>query len=112
MPKPLQDAYLRINPDPAALLNMHNKDRDRMIAFTDWSDDDLRSIKAPALIINANKDVVRNEHALKMSKLLPNAELIILPGEHGAYLGEICTALPGSKLPEITTEIVKEFLEK
>jgi pimeloyl-ACP methyl ester carboxylesterase len=112
MPKPLQDAFLKINPDTNALLNMHNKDRDRMIAFPDWSDDDLRSIKAPALIINGDKDVITNEHALKMSKLMPNAELIILPGVHGAYLGEICTAVPGSKLPGITVEMVDEFLKK
>jgi len=112
MPKPLQDAFLKINPDTSALLAMHNKDRDRMIAFPDWSDDDLRSIKAPALIINGDKDVVTNEHVLKMSKLIPNAELMILPGVHGAYLGEICTAVPGSKLPGMTVEVVEEFLEK
>ena len=112
MPKPLQDAFLKINPDTNALLNMHNKDRERMIAFPDWSDDDLRFIKAPALIINGDKDVITNEHALKMSKLMPNAELIILPGVHGAYLGEICVAVPGSKLPVITVEVVDEFLKK
>lgn len=112
MPKPLQDAFLKINPDTNALLTMHNKDRDRMIAFTDISDDDLKSIKSPALIINADKDVITNEHALKMSKVIPNAALMILPGVHGAYLGEICAAVPGSKLPEMTIEIVEEFLEK
>jgi len=112
MPKPLQEAFLKINPDTSALLTMHNKDRDRMIAFTDISDDDLRSIKAPALIINGDKDVITNEHALKMSKVIPNAELMILPGVHGAYIGEICVAVPGSKLPEMTVEVVEEFLEK
>ena len=112
MPKPLQEAFLKINPDSGALLIMHNKDRDRMIAFTDISDDDLGSIKAPALIINGDKDVITNEHALKMSKVISNAELMILPGEHGAYLGEICAAVPGSKLPGVTVEVVEEFLEK
>ena len=112
MPKPLQEAFLKINPDTSALLTMHNKDRDRMIAFTDISDDDLRSIKAPALIINGDKDVITNEHALKMSTVIPNAELMILPGVHGAYIGEICVAVPGSKLPEMTVEVVEEFLEK
>jgi len=112
MPKPLQDAFFKINPDTNALLTMHNKDRDRMIAFPDWSDDDLKSIKAPALIINGDKDVVTNEHVLKISGLIPNAELMILPGVHGAYLGEVCTAVPGSKLPGMTVEVVEEFLEK
>jgi pimeloyl-ACP methyl ester carboxylesterase len=112
MPQPLKDAFLKINPDTAALLNMHNKDRDRMIAFKNWNDDDLRSIKVPSLIINGDKDVVLVEHALKMAKLIPNAELIILPGVHGAYLGEICTAIPNSKLPELTVEMIDEFLDK
>ena len=112
MPKPLQDAFLKINPDTSALLTMHNKDRDRMIAFTDISDDDLKSIKAPALIINGDKDVITNEQALKMSRVIPNAELMILPGVHGAYLGEVCTAVAGSKLPGMTVAVVEEFLDK
>jgi len=112
MPQPLRDAFLKINPDSTALQNMFEKDVARMVSFKDWSDDDLKSIKAPALIINADKDVITNEHAVKMSKLIPNAELMILPGAHGACLGEICTAVPGSKQPEMTVEIIEEFLEK
>lgn len=112
MPQPLKDAFLKINPDTAVLRNMHDKDAARMVAFKDWKDSDLQSIKAPALIMNADKDVVLNEHALKMSKLIPNGELIILPGVHGTFLGEVCTAVPGSKLPEMTVDLVKEFLQK
>jgi len=112
MPIPLQEAFLKINPDTIALRNMHDKDRDRMIAFKDWSDDDLPAINASTLIINGDKDVITSEHALKMSKLIPNAGLMILPGTHGAYLGEICTAVPGSKLPGMTVEVVEEFLEQ
>jgi pimeloyl-ACP methyl ester carboxylesterase len=112
MPQPLKDAFLKINPDTTALLNMHDKDAARMMAFKDWSDDDIQFIKAPTLIINGDKDVVTNEHALKMSALIPNSELVILPGVHGAFLGEVCTAVPGSKLPEMTVGLVEEFLEK
>jgi len=112
MPQPLRDAFLKIKQDSAALKNMFEKDVARMMAFKDWNDDDLKSIKAPALIINADKDVITNEHALKMSKLIPHAELMIIPGTHGAYLGEICTAVPGSKLPEMTVAIIEEFLNK
>ena len=112
MPQPLQDAFLKINPDKAALQNMHDKDAERMRRFRDWKDSDLQDIQAPALIINGDKDVILNEHALKMSKLIPNAELIILPGVHGACIGEVCAAIPGSKQPEITAALVREFLEK
>jgi len=112
MPQGLRDAFLKVNPDSAALLNMFNKDVARMVAFKDWSDEDLKSIKAPALIINADKDVILPEHALKMSQLIPNARLIILPGVHGECIGEIETASLNSKQPEMVVELVKEFLDK
>jgi pimeloyl-ACP methyl ester carboxylesterase len=112
MPMPLQDSYLKINNNKAALKNMHDKDATRMVAFKDWNDSDLESIQAPALIINGDKDVITVEHALKMSRLIPNAELLIFPATHGSFLGEICSAVPGSKLPGITVELVKEFLDK
>jgi pimeloyl-ACP methyl ester carboxylesterase len=65
MPQPLRNAFLKINPDTAALQNMFEKDVARMMSFKDWSDDDVVAITAPALIINADKDVVTNEHAVK-----------------------------------------------
>jgi pimeloyl-ACP methyl ester carboxylesterase len=112
MPQPLKDAFLKINPDTSVLRNMHDKDANRMIAFKDWKDSDLQSIKAPVLVISSDKDVVLPEHALKISRLIPNAELILLPGVHGAFLGEVCTAVPNSKLPGITVALVQEFLDK
>lgn len=112
MPQPLQAAFLKINNDHIALQNMHDKDANRMRAFKDWKDNDLESIKAPCLIINADKDVITNEHALKMSQIIPGAALLILPGIHGSYLGEVCTAISGSKIPAITVDLVAEFLKK
>jgi len=35
---------------------------------------------------------------------------MILPGDHGSYLGEVCTAKPGSKIPALTISIIEEFL--
>jgi pimeloyl-ACP methyl ester carboxylesterase len=112
MPQPLKDAFLKVNPDTTQLRNMHDKDKARMLAFKDWSDNDLKSIKAPSLIIIGNHDIVLPEHAVKMSRLIPNAELMILPGTHGAYLGEIVTAQPNNKLSEMTVAVVEEFLDK
>ena len=112
MPQGLKNEFLKINPDTNTLLNMFNKDVERMVNFKDWDDSDLQSVKAPALIINADKDVILPEHALQISRLIPNAELIILPGLHGACLGEVGATIPNSKQPEITAELVKEFLDK
>lgn len=91
MPKQLKDAYQQVAPDTAGLIRMFSKDKQRMIEFTDWKDDDLRSIKAPALVISGDQDVVRPEHAVEMFRLIPKCELAIFPGGHGKYMGEITT---------------------
>ena len=112
MPKALQDAFLKINPDSSKLLNMFTKDRDRMLHFKDWKDEDMASIKSPTLIIAGDKDVVTPAHTLKMSGIIPGAQLLILPGTHGSFIGEVCATEEGSKMPETTVTIVKEFLDK
>ncbi|MDB5134738.1 MAG: alpha/beta hydrolase [Mucilaginibacter sp.] len=111
MPQPLKEAYLAINPDPNALQTMHDRDYYRMMDFKDWSDDAIRSIKAPVLIINGDHDVVTSEHALAMSRLLPNARLLIYPGVHGDFIGEICTG-KGLLSPEASVEIIEGFLDE
>jgi len=90
---------------------MHDKDASRMFHFEDWPDEYLKSILAPTLLISADKDVVLPEHAVAMSHVFRNARLMILPGLHGSFLGEVCTNVKGSKMPELTAAAVIEFLE-
>jgi pimeloyl-ACP methyl ester carboxylesterase len=85
MPQQLKVAYRMINPDPVGLRAMFDRDVARMLSFKDIPDEDLKSIKSPALVINADKEVVRVEHALELSRLLPNGQLVILPGVHRIY---------------------------
>lgn len=106
MPQPLQEAFLSIKNDRQLLQNMHDKDKNRMIGFTDWPDSDLAGINAPVLIINAENDVITNEHAVKMSKLIPHASLLILPGVHGEYMGEICSAADSNTIKRTADAIV------
>ena len=112
MPAVYREAYLKINNDSAGLLNMFEKDRTRMVNFKDWKDEELASIKAPTLIIAGDKDVVTIEHAVKMAHIIPGAQLMILPGTHGAFIGEVITAKEGSKMPELTVVAVEEFLKR
>lgn len=92
---------------------MFDKDVARMLNFEDMADDDLRSITAPTLLITAQHDVVTPEHVLKMSRLIPGATLVILPGTHGGFIGaaEASTA-KDSKLPGVTAALVQEFLNE
>ena len=112
MPAPLKKAYLKINNDTGGLQRMFEKDRARMLQFKDWRDEDLASIKAPVLIVAGDKDVVTTEHAVKMSQLIPNAQLMILPGNHGSFIGEVCASTEGSNIPGFTVAALEEFLNR
>ncbi|KAA9041217.1 alpha/beta hydrolase [Ginsengibacter hankyongi] len=113
MPQVLREAYLQVtNNDEAGLLNMFNRDVQRMKTFRGWSDDQIKSIKAPALIINGTKDVGSVEHAVEMYRTISNSELAIFPGGHGTYLGSI-ESLEEGKMPAFNAiNLIEEFLDK
>jgi pimeloyl-ACP methyl ester carboxylesterase len=110
MPPQLKAAYLKANPDPKGLQAMFDRDRNRMLAFKDFSDSDLRAIAAPVLILDGDADVVRPEHALALLHLVPHGQLAILPGGHGEYLGEVCARDKNSKIPALVTTLIEQFL--
>jgi len=110
MPQLYKDAFLGINPDHAALVNMHDKDRARMLGFADWEASDIQGIQAPALIVVSDKDVVRPEHAMEIVHLLPNGRLAVLLGGHGEFFGEAMSPYPESRVPELFAAMVDEFL--
>jgi pimeloyl-ACP methyl ester carboxylesterase len=112
MPEQLQEEYKRVAPHPEDLIHMFEKDKNRMLGFTDWKPEILQSIISPALIVLSDQDVIVPEHALEMFRLMPHARLAILPGSHGAYLGEITTGMERSNIPELTVSLIQEFLEE
>jgi pimeloyl-ACP methyl ester carboxylesterase len=80
MPAELKEAYRKTSPHPDRLQSFHDKSVRRMLEFKDWPAEDLRSITAPVLVMVADGDVVRPEHAVEMYRLLPHAQLAVLPG--------------------------------
>ncbi len=110
MPQPLKDGFLKVNNDSNALLKMFDRDVERMKNFKGWSDDQIRSIKVPTLIMNGTKDVATVEHAAEMHRLISNSELAILPGGHGQYLGEVTTLVNGTWQYPYAVGIMEEFL--
>jgi pimeloyl-ACP methyl ester carboxylesterase len=110
MPEALKAAFLQINPDSSKLFTMFNKDRERMLRFKDWDDGIVRSIKAPALIICGDHDVMIPEHAVAMSRLIMNSRLMILPATHGSYIGVAEGPGDVGKLTEMTIEVIADFL--
>lgn len=109
MPQIYKEAFLKINPDTDALHRMYERDVARMQSFPDISEDQMKSIKAPALIITGDKDVVTPEHAAEMHHLLSNSRLAILPAGHGEYIGEI--SMPqDTLLISSTASMIRKFL--
>lgn len=112
MPHPLKDGFLKVNNDSAALLSMFNRDVERMQHFKGWSDEQIKSIKVPTLIMNGTKDVATVEHATRMHRLIENSELAILPGGHGYYLGEVTTLVNGTWEHPYAVGLIEEFLDQ
>ena len=80
MPAELRDAYLRVAPHPEQLTTFHDKSVKRMLEFKDWRPEDIQSIVAPTMVMIGDADIVRPEHAVQMFRLLPHAQLAVLPG--------------------------------
>lgn len=110
LPQIYKDAFLSVTPDHNKLLNMYNKDRDRMLNFTDWPDADLQKIEAPVLLLLGDRDVVRVEHALEMLQWLQHARLCVVPGNHGDFIGEAMS--PDAGKAAATALIVERFLNE
>jgi pimeloyl-ACP methyl ester carboxylesterase len=79
MPIELREAYLKVAPHSEQLQTFHDKSVKRMLEFKGWQAEDIQSISAPTLIMIADADIVRPEHAVEMFRLLPHAQLAVLP---------------------------------
>jgi pimeloyl-ACP methyl ester carboxylesterase len=112
MPEQLQAAYRKVASDPNGLQIMHDKDVKRMVHFKDIPDDQIESIKAATLVISGDKDVIKPEHALELYRQISNAELAIIPGGHGEYIGETTTLTPGFRESDLMVPLIEKFLNK
>ncbi len=86
MPESLKINFLNLNSDFSKLENMFDKDSKRMQTFEDWDEKILTSIKAPALFISGDKDIIKPEHVVEMWRLVKGSQLMILPATHGSYM--------------------------
>lgn len=111
MPQPYKDAFLEVTPDSTRLMNMYSQCAQRMINFKEFTDDQIKSIKASVLLINGDKDVATSEHMVAMSKLIPDCQLAIIPGGHGTYMGEITTLKADYKEQEFIVPLIEKFLD-
>jgi pimeloyl-ACP methyl ester carboxylesterase len=125
MPKELREAYVNVAPHPEQLPTFFDKCAKRMREFTDWPTRDIQAITVPTLVMIGDADNVRPEHAVEMFRWLQHAQLAVIPGGHGAAIGEVTAARfegsqvkfgvgdsgQQSKLPELVAAMIEEFLD-
>ncbi len=111
MPQPYKDAFLKINRDTNALHRMYERDVARMQSFPDISEEQMKSINAPALIIIGDRDVTTPQHAEEMQRLISNSRFVVIPGGHGEYIGELTTP-QDSTLISSTVSMINKFLSE
>jgi len=111
MPQPLKEAFLKVNPNEQKLRTMHDKDAARMRNWKDVPDDVVRSVRASTLIVQGDQDLGTLEHAIELSRLIAGARLLIVPGGHGDYLGELVMTQRETRSPELVAGLVEEFLD-
>jgi pimeloyl-ACP methyl ester carboxylesterase len=112
MPAAYKDADRKLNPDPRHLEQLFKQDTERMNAFEDWSHSELRTVRSPTLVLIADQDIVKPEHAAKMARTIPGARLMIVPGDHGNYLGEVVASNGDTSLLRATAPFLTRFLDE
>jgi pimeloyl-ACP methyl ester carboxylesterase len=76
----MRDDYLRVAPHPEHFDAFAEKASAAVGAFQGWSEDELRAVSVPTLILVGDHDFVKIEHAAEMHALIPGAQLAVLPG--------------------------------
>ena len=75
-----QAAYDRVAPDPDHFFAFVAKASIAPDDVDGWSETELRGITAPTLLVIADNDFVRLDHAAAMRDLIPGAQLAVIPG--------------------------------
>ena len=74
-----QADYEAVAPNPADFFPFLERMQPVVHDFTGWTDDEIRSITAPTLLVIGDQDFVRLDHAAEMLGLFPDAQLAVLP---------------------------------
>ncbi|TWS98493.1 alpha/beta fold hydrolase [Reyranella sp. CPCC 100927] len=73
-------SFQRVAPDPGAFDAILERLNTMLATWRGWTDGELRSIQAPTLVAIGDNDYVRIDHAADVTRLIPNARLVVLPG--------------------------------
>ena len=74
-----QAAYEAVAPNPADFFPFLERMQPVVHDWAGWTDDQVRSITAPTLLVVGDQDFVRLDHAAEMLDLFPDSRLAVLP---------------------------------
>jgi pimeloyl-ACP methyl ester carboxylesterase len=74
-----QAAYEAVAPDPGDFFNFLERMQPVVHDWRGWTDNQVRSVAAPTLVIVGDRDFVRLDHAAEMLELFPDSRLAVLP---------------------------------
>jgi pimeloyl-ACP methyl ester carboxylesterase len=84
---PFHDEYMRIAPRPEDFNRLFAKKTEMDRKTRDFSDEDIRAIQSPTMLVFGDSDLTRPEHAVEMFRLLG-----------GGVFGDTPAGLPSSRL--------------
>jgi pimeloyl-ACP methyl ester carboxylesterase len=76
----MRQSFLRYAPDPAAWEPIVAKVNTMLSEWEGWTNAELQTVQAPVLVAIGDNDFTRIEHAAEMARLIPRAQLAVLPG--------------------------------
>lgn len=76
----MADAYAAVAPHPEHFQDFFAKCSAAANAPLPWTADDLRTLRAPTLLVIGDTDFFHIEHLAEMHRLIPDAQLAVLPG--------------------------------
>jgi pimeloyl-ACP methyl ester carboxylesterase len=108
VPKQFYDGYVKVAPDPKQWPALVAKVASMLPNSKGFASEDIRSIKAPTLIMIGDADIVRPEHAVEMFRLRQQAQLAVLPGashfapmERPDWIVSMTRAFFNAPMPEV-----------
>ena len=100
--KQWEEEYRPVAPDPERFGELMARLTATVGAIEGWSNEQLRAIRAPTLILIGDKDFMSIEHAAQLVRLIPNAQLAVLPN---------ATHVEMTRRPDQVLAMVAAFLE-
>lgn len=100
--KIIYDEYVRLSPHSDKYPQYINKSREMWLRDPYLTDEQMKSIKVPLLVIGGDRDIIKTEHLLKIKRMVKGAQLCILPDTpHNVF----------KKSPSLVSGLIKRFLK-